>query len=96
MNEFKTNSNYFEKFTQRNLEVILPALKPKKTLEIGTHEGTSIIDLCFRNNWSNYVEAYCIDGWSKHQINQIFKKFEESNDKFFKKHFNTSNQFKID
>ena len=78
MSEFKINSDWFEKFAQKNFEVILPILKPKKTLEIGSHEGASVTDLCLRNDWSDYLEAYCIDRWDQQKISQIEKNFDEN------------------
>ncbi len=68
--KYKFTNDWFNQTGKRNFEWLLPQLKPKKILEIGSFEGAStcfMIDLLGKNG---PLEIHCIDTWLGGQEHQ--------------------------
>ena len=56
-------NNWFGNQGERIWKDLLPQLKPKKVLEIGSYEGRSVCFLIETNTWEEDLEIHCIDTW---------------------------------
>ena len=56
-------NNWFGSFGAPIWKSLLPQLKPKRVLEVGSYEGRSVCFLIERNTWADEIEVHCIDTW---------------------------------
>lgn len=64
MGNFKFTNNWFDDTAKNQWDVIIPNLKPKKILEVGSYEGASTCYLIEKLAQENLIEIHCIDAWS--------------------------------
>jgi predicted O-methyltransferase YrrM len=64
MDNFKFTNNWFNDTAKSQWDVIIPNVKPKKILEIGSYEGASTCYLIQKLAQENSIEIHCIDAWS--------------------------------
>ena len=84
--EFKFSNNWFNVNSKKNWQFLLPALKPKKVLEVGSFEGQSACYIIKNNSWFDHIELHCIDTWEggienkKHRVDMksVEKRFDEN------------------
>lgn len=57
---FQYTNSWFEHTCKSNWEILLPALKPQRVLEIGSYEGAST---CYLIKSEYPSEIYCVDSW---------------------------------
>ena len=63
MEEFDFTYDWFGLNAENTWRQLLPEIKPKKVLEIGSFEGRSTTFLIQNNNWCDDLELYCVDNW---------------------------------
>ena len=64
MENFKFTNNWFNDSAKSQWDIIIPNVKPKKILEIGSYEGASTCYLIQKLAQENSIEIHCIDAWS--------------------------------
>lgn len=60
---FEFTVDWFGSFTERVWKQIMPQLKPRRVLEIGSFEGRSACFLMETVDWTDNFELHCIDTW---------------------------------
>jgi predicted O-methyltransferase YrrM len=63
MEDFDFTYDWFGSNAEVIWRQLLPAIKPKKVLEIGSFEGRSTTFLMQYNDWCDDLEIYCVDSW---------------------------------
>ncbi len=63
MEEFDFTYDWFGLNAEHTWRQLLPEIKPKKVLEIGSFEGRSTTFLIQNNDWCDDLELYCVDNW---------------------------------
>ena len=83
--ELEFSNNWFEVTAEKIWRVLLPQMKPKKVLEIGSFEGRSACQIIIQNDWSPEIELHCVDSWEggvEHKSNfdmvDIEKRFDKN------------------
>ena len=61
--DFTFSNDWFNQTAQRNFELILPEIQPKKILEIGSYEGASTCYVIETLGRSSPIEIHCVDTW---------------------------------
>ena len=83
---YKFTNNWFDITAEENFKQIIPDLKPKTCLEIGSYEGYSVSYLSHLNHlnkWCEKVECFCIDAWDlgpidKEHMKNVEKSFDSN------------------
>jgi len=84
--EMEFTNEWFDITAKQIWDRLLPQLKPKKVLEIGSFEGRSICHIIANNNWCDDIELHCIDTWEggvEHQsralnMSDVEKRFDKN------------------
>ena len=84
--EMEFSNRWFDINAKQIWDALLPQLKPKKVLEIGSFEGRSICHIIVSNNWCDNIEMHCIDTWTggiEHQsrdldMSSVEKRFDKN------------------
>ena len=64
MENFKFTNAWFDGAAKDQWEKLIPQIKPKKILEIGSYEGASACYLIQKLAQENPIEIHCIDAWN--------------------------------
>ncbi len=60
LTDYEFTNDWFEKTARAGWQQLVPILKPKTYLEIGSYEGASLTWICEN---AHIAEAHCIDTW---------------------------------
>lgn len=60
---YEFTNDWFELVAKNNWDQLIPQIKPKKVLEIGSYEGKSACYLIEKNDWCENLQIFCIDNW---------------------------------
>lgn len=63
MNDYQFSNDWFRLTCQKNWEVLLPRIEPKRILEIGSFEGASTCFLMDALACRHAIELHCVDTW---------------------------------
>ena len=84
--EMEFTNKWFDINAKGIWDQLLPQIKPKKILEIGSFEGRSLCHIIVNNNWCDNIELHCIDTWEggiEHQsrdlnLSDVEKRFDKN------------------
>lgn len=74
MSNYQFTNLWFEEAAKKNWEQLIPQLKPKKILEVGSYEGASACYLIDKLGSEYEIEIHCVDSWSggtEHQADGV-------------------------
>jgi predicted O-methyltransferase YrrM len=63
MNEYTFSTDWFQRTCEANWTVLMPKIRPKRILEIGSYEGASTCFLMEKLASQYPIELHCIDTW---------------------------------
>ena len=63
MNEYKFTNNWFNSTAESSWDLLIPQIKPRTILEIGSYEGASACYLIDKLSTDSDIEIHCIDTW---------------------------------
>lgn len=63
MQELQLTNNWFDVTARTNWDLLIPQIKPKRVLEIGSYEGASTCYLIDKLSVEHEVEIHCVDTW---------------------------------
>ncbi|OIQ32025.1 MAG: hypothetical protein BM562_05850 [Alphaproteobacteria bacterium MedPE-SWcel] len=60
---YEFTNDWFQAAAIKNWDSLVPQIKPRKILEVGSYEGASACYLIGKNDWHEDLELFCIDTW---------------------------------
>lgn len=70
--EFEFTADWFAEVAQDNWDTLLPAIRPQKFLEVGSHEGRSACYLIEKLANDADIEIHCVDVWRYSEVENRF------------------------